>query len=383
MRAKCECKFIDLVNIDLFKNNLYGKAIREIFEVIGELNIAVVKCFKDIFNKDYFIKNTGGFIIFSLFVGQVICFIKYIIHGLYYIRKYIINLTQSYTNYINTKIDVNNINSPTKRKKGKSKTLRNVNIANIQSRNGLYHNISSKKKLFESSSKRNLTTIKPNYLFLNNKANNKNKSTNQETIRKKEASIYKSRNISMKIKIPIHEEESKINMKEYLTLSFNENDFDEIRDKDHRSFFLYFCHKFQINQIFINTFYIKEPFRPRSLKCIILIMTIELYFVINAMFYNEDYLTDLFYSTEEEKFYSFIKRRFNHFIYTSAVSGIISYFVGYVFIDEEKIKKIFRRNKEGELKLKYELVVIVQNIGRKFIIIIVFNCNLLCLYFMF
>ena len=148
-------------------------------------------------------------------------------------------------------------------------------------------------------------------------------------------------------------------------------------------YFLYFCHKFQINQIFINTFYIKEPLRPRSLKCIILIMTIELYFVINAMFYNEDYLTDLFYSTEEEKFYSFIKRRFNHFIYTSAVSGIISYFVGYVFIDEEKIKKIFRRNKEGELKLKYELVVIVQNIGRKFIIIIVLSLVLTVICFVY
>ena len=56
----------------------------------------------------------------------------------------------------------------------------------------------------------------------------------------------------------------------------------------------------------------------------------------------------------------------NEYIYTSAVSGIISYFVGYVFIEEDKIKKIFRRNKEGDMKLKYELAIIVQEIGKKF-----------------
>ena len=73
-------------------------------------------------------------------------------------------------------------------------------------------------------------------------------------------------------------------------------------------------------------------------------------FYNNAMFYNEDYSTEFFYSNEEEKFYSFIKRRFNHFIYTAAVNGIISYFVGYVFIEEERITKIFRRNKEEDMK---------------------------------
>ena len=144
-----------------------------------------------------------------------------------------------------------------------------------------------------------------------------------------------------------------------------------------------FLQKFQNNQIFINTFYIKEPFRPRSLKCLVLIMTIELYFEINAMFYNEDYLTELFYSNEEEKFYSFIKRRFNHFIYTAAVNGIISYFVGYVFIEEERITKIFRRNKEEDMKLEYELSLIVQEIKKKFKTKIIFSLILTVICFIY
>jgi hypothetical protein len=172
-------------------------------------------------------------------------------------------------------------------------------------------------------------------------------------------------------------------MKEYLSYTFDENDFYDVIDKDKRTFIAYFSEKFKINQIFINTFFIKEKLRPRSLKILVLIMTIELYFVINAIFYNEDYLADLFYSTEEEKFYSFITRRVDEYIYTSAVSGIISYFVSYVFIDEEKIKKIFRRNKEGDLKMKYELSVIVKNIETKFKTIIIFSLCLTIICFVY
>ena len=112
-------------------------------------------------------------------------------------------------------------------------------------------------------------------------------------------------------------------------------------------------------------------------------MTIELYFVINALFYNEDYLTELFYSTEEEKFYSFIPRRFNEFIYISAVSGVISYFVGYVFVEEEKIKKIFRRNKRGDIKMKYEISIIVKEIGNKFTTLIAFSLILTIVSFFY
>ena len=83
-------------------------------------------------------------------------------------------------------------------------------------------------------------------------------------------------------------------------------------------------------------------------------MTIELYFIINALFYNEEYLSELFKSNEEDNFFSFIPGRVNQYIYTSVVSGIISYFMSYFFIEENKIKRIFVRNKREEVKMKYE-----------------------------
>ena len=159
-------------------------------------------------------------------------------------------------------------------------------------------------------------------------------------------------------------------IQEYLQPSFDERDFDDVMDLDKRKFCEYFWDQFKSNQIFINTFCVVEILRPRSLKFLILIITIELYFVINALFYSEEYLIELFYSTEEETFFSFIPRRFNEFIYTSAVSGIISYLIGFFFVDEEKIKRTFRRDRNDSVKLKYDLSVIAKDIKNKFIILV-------------
>ena len=158
-------------------------------------------------------------------------------------------------------------------------------------------------------------------------------------------------------------------IKDFFSDSFDENDFDDVLNREERTYCEYFYETFKNNQIFINTFFIHETLRPRSLKYLILIMTIELYFIINALFYNEEYLSELFNSEEEEdEFFSFVPRRFNQFVYTSAVSGIISYLIGYFFVEEDKIKRIFKRNKEEDnLKLKYELSVLVESIRSRFI----------------
>ena len=51
-------------------------------------------------------------------------------------------------------------------------------------------------------------------------------------------------------------------MKEYLSVSFDENDFDDVIDKETRTFCTYFCEKFKVNQIFIMPFTSVSPFNP-------------------------------------------------------------------------------------------------------------------------
>ena len=177
MKAKCECKFRDLVNMELISDNLYGQAIQEIIEIISELNIAVVKCFKDIFNPKFFVKNEGGFIIIALFIGQVACLIKYAIDGLYFIRKYIFNLTNSYLNFIGEKnIFKNNLFIPPKKKRGSTKSIvLDGNKSSSCSRNILVNNnlhTSSKKKMFdfiEKSQRKSNIDSQKNYFLARKK----------------------------------------------------------------------------------------------------------------------------------------------------------------------------------------------------------------------
>ena len=384
MRAKCECKFINLVNVNIMGDNLYSRAISEILDVISELNIAVVKCFKDIFNKEKFIKCTGGFIILTLFAGQIACLIKYAIDGLYRIRKYFFTLSKSYLDYVgirkNNQNYTNLIKNPPIRNNKKLNSRKNLAEKNISTSN-LNKNFhcsngsASKNSLVGSFGKKALNLNKSSK---NTRQSLYMKKTHNDIM--KSSKIYGNKRNTVKVvnrkrftQIVHQDNKEKINMKEYLSLSFNEDDFDDIVDKEKRPFCKYFSIKFKENQIFINTFFIKEPLRPRALKCLVLIITIELYFVISALFYNEDYLTDLFYSTEEEKFYSFIPRRFNDFIYTSTVSGIISYLIDFFFIDEIKFKKILIRNKKCELKMKYEISIIVTEIEKRFLFLIYFS----------
>ena len=58
-------------------------------------------------------------------------------------------------------------------------------------------------------------------------------------------------------------------------------------------------------QIIMDTFYNKENLRTISIKIILLLLVIGLYLVINALFFNEEYLSEL-YNSEEEEIFLFI-----------------------------------------------------------------------------
>ena len=353
LKAKCECSFNDLMSSNLLVNSLYDQYIGDIVDIIDSLNIAVLKCIKYIFVRKNFIKCYGAYILISLFFGQITCIIKFAYNELTKIQKYFSSLINSYSNSIknneiNDIININknklkNINFPPKRKKKNKSKIKN---------NNLY--------------KKNNKVIDQNKDYLNTTLNNFKTNTKRKScIIKKNID---NKNINYQEKKSINENKNKdINIKEFLSMSFDENDFDDVMNKEKRVFSEHFLEKLKENIILMNALIIIEPLRPRPLKILVIIMIIELYLVINALFYNEDYLSELFYMNEEDSFFDFVPRRLDHFIYTSAVSNIITYLIDYFFVEEKKIKKIFIRNKEDINKIKSEITTMVRNIKIRFI----------------
>jgi len=161
-------------------------------------------------------------------------------------------------------------------------------------------------------------------------------------------------------------------------------DYDEAIRKDHRKFCECYKEKLKNDQIIINTFCIYEPIKPRSVKIIFLILQVLLYFFINGLFYDEEYISTI-YHLEKDTFFTMAERFFDNLIYAALAGIVINYIIEFFFILEKKIKKILKMEKDNILILKYEMVQLLKNIKKRylFFIMISFIISLIALVHIF
>ena len=157
---------------------------------------------------------------------------------------------------------------------------------------------------------------------------------------------------------------------EYLKTEFDDMDFEDLIIKDKRKFCEYFLEKLTANQIIMNTFCCEEPFKPRSIKILLLILQIDLYFLINGLFYDEEYASQIFH-LENDSFYDAFGRFVGNLVYAALVGIIINYIIEFLFIEESRLKKLFKKQRENVEVLKNEINRIVNDIKRRYIIFII------------
>ena len=93
-----------------------------------------------------------------------------------------------------------------------------------------------------------------------------------------------------------------------------------------------------------------------------------LYFVVNGLFFSEEVISELYnVNEEEENFFSFLPRSINRLIYTTLVSIVIGIITNFFFIDEKKIKGIFRRDKDNLNELKKNMSLLKNDLKRRYI----------------
>ena len=63
----------------------------------------------------------------------------------------------------------------------------------------------------------------------------------------------------------------------------------------------------------------------------------------------------------------FIPRSINRFIYTIAVGAIVEFMIGCLFIEEKKIKRIFKREKNDQSNLKTQIMLLITKMKRRLI----------------
>ena len=385
----CLCRFNDIVNNDIVKDNIFlEKQVNDLVEIIYDSNLEVFKCIK--YGYKYMNNSIGSFIILISIGICIICTLLFYLKNNKEVENYISELTENYIYYISEKSTVADINKDEiliqsdkilnmrNNKEMSNKYIRNIN-------NKVFNNkeeVVEKSGNIEFQSKNEILSINKIEIFSKEPINNKNKNLEQ-----KNSLNNVNKKKTEKLKNNIKNEDF---FNEYFTPAVEDLDFEDTMVQDQRSFFEYLCDSIIDKQVIIKTFFTSEPLRPISLKIILFDMNIVLYFVINGLFYSENSISEIYHS-KNEKFFSFIPRSINRFVYTTIVSYLIALLIDFFFVEEKKIKGIFKREKNNKVNLKYQISLLTLKIKKRFfsfiivifVLLLIFWIYLLCFNYVY
>ena len=410
--AICECFYSESKKEDMLKNKVLDQTqVGAIGEIISSSNIYVIKCINLVFKINSIRKAYGTYIIICLIIIEIFCTIIYFKKDINLINKYIYEITNRYINYLGQKKDqkideqknlrnkpgiisldtMDKNNEPPKRYT-KNETLDNKIVEHrlitrkilLERKNKINKNAdicvkqNRKSKNFEMQNSDEIDVFRNSIEVSNNNKLEDSKDNKIPYIYKGHNGEELSNSSNKVIKLNLNHEISngnndiKINIEEYLETQFDDMEFDEAIRKDHRKFCQCYKEKLKDNQIIISIFCSYQSIRPKSIKIIFFILQVDLYFFINGLFYDEEYISNI-YHLEKDTFFTMADRFFDNLIYAALAGIIINYIIEFFFIDEIKIKKIFKFNKDNILELKNEINKIFKSIKNRYLFFIIIS----------
>ena len=390
----CECTLNNLINNDILGENIFFQsAMAEVKTLFQETNIEVLRCYKDLFHLEFYTSNYGSFIILALFLIQIILTIIYYKKFIFSMRKYLYNLMQNFLLYLSTK------NIPTPNKLDNSlapiqnklitfksnpikKSSKNVGKKNVESK------IENKNSNIHMRNKNRIN---------NNNINNENQKLSFDELikHKKQSCDYSGKQSTNRKFTPnskfskernslMLENVTKINVEEYIKTDPDDMDYDNAIGRDKRTFCVYFCDNIKTDLLILNMFCNYEQLNPWPIKFLLFILNVDLYFFVNGLFFTEDYLSEMLYD-KNVNFFDFASRFIDRLYYITLIGIIISYIMNCFFFEERIIKKTFKREKNNEIILKYEMSQFIKNIKSRYnsFIIICFFAAIIIWYYAF
>ena len=409
--AICECYFSESKKEDALKDKVLDQAqVGALGDIISKSNIYVIKCINLILKSDLIKKAYGSYIILGFITIEIICTIIFFKKDIILINEYMHEITNKYIDYLGKK--GNKINYRKNERNQPDKIFLDINKRNefpqiyirnktednrpveakliIKKKKPILKNTTNKHdrniKTNEIESKDQIHTIKKKVKICNINNFDKSKEKRKPYNYKIYSEVELSNSSNNVIKLNPNSEiingnndllsstniDKEINIEEFLETQFDDMEYDEAIKKDHRKFGECYKEKIKDNQIIINIFFSYEPIRPKSIKIIFLILQIDLYFFVNGLFYDEEYISNI-YHLEKDTFFTMAERFFENLIYAALAGILINYIIEFFFIEEKKIKKIFKFNKDNIIELKCEINKILKSIKRRYLFFIIIS----------
>jgi len=432
LTAICECSFKDLLNNNFLNDNLFlnniliSGLIDQVAQALKILNLEIMKCYKTIFNPQYISKCTGFYIVLIILLFELVCIITYFLFGKKDFIGFIFKVSQIYKDMnlfkIKQKVDLDltksEIKAPPKKNKSTIKESALSNIKNMSKNNLLKLQLTKKSKKKNKQNKSNeinklrntkynkksktmkgvnininMAKVNINNIPANNDTNsimlinsnymNKNKEIERQSKKNssfrnkkksKSAKLFISYKVNKDFQGKKEEQPNKIvfNIQDYLFTPFDDMDFEDAILERKRNFFIYFFERIKKQHILINSIFIVDNIQPRSIKILLFLTEVTLYLLINAMLFNEEYISEIFHIDKKESFFSFVPRSINRYIYTTFSGTIIKYLIKFFFIKEKKFIKLLKRSENSE-QLNFEIYLFCQKLCKGYNYFIITN----------
>ena len=334
----------------------------------------VLKCYKYILK--YFYRSKGGIIIISLFILYIIFTIIFFIFELTKMKRYIFTLAENYASFLVNFPHLSKFFPPIKRRK------KNNTVKIKLPKNDDFKDSTKKNNFNNTRHSMQGSLISQSHIKMNNSSKDLIISFDKRSSKKKlvmKEKIIKEKNDNLE-----KGKKAKKFFKDYLSTSPDDMEYDDAIKKDKRSFCEYLSDNLKDNQNIAYTFIADDPINTRMIKFILFCLNLDLYFVVIGLFYSESYISELYHLGEEdESFFSFIPRAFDKIIYTTLVSVAIGYMTEFFFLNENKIKGIFKREKNNKVILKRSIALLIKEIQNRYIsfIIMTFVVFVVSLYY--
>ena len=304
-------------------------------------NLYVVKCIKVLFSKKGLIKNMGNYIIL------LIIFIYIISSIIFYIKGYdfLCNQINTLLNYkdSNNKIEIN------MKKEFQNDELKKNNLSEL---------ISNSKKKKRENIKNNLD-IQSNLDFsmsidsINNKKNKENKE-NKEKFK--------------------HKNKSKNN---YIDYEINHFSYEEAKEIDKRTFLEYYLSLLKGKHILFFPLNRNKDYNANIIKFCLLLFSLALYFVVNALFFNDS----LMYIIYIDKGKYNLAYNIPIIIYSTIISSIIFRLIKILSLSHNNILEV--KHAANQYNLEAKSLTVIKCLIIKYICFFIISIVILSLFWFY
>ena len=366
MTATCDCKFNDITNNAILKDNaLLNGMMGEIFDLINSSNILVLKCFKYIFK--HFSRSIGGWISLVLILAHITMVFLYFLLEISKMKIYLFSLTNRYITYI-SKQNLLEPEEPPKRNISNNRQNQKANdVVIYETKNNLdikndNMKVSNMNSEVKNSEEKKLNALGSSIDLQLISSQNKKTEFQKSTEAKNDDDFFRK----------------------YLATSPDEMYYDDAIVFEKRTFLEHFTDGLKEKQIIAHTFIAYHELKPRTMKVIVFILNVIFYFVVNGLFFSESVIRELYEVDEDkENFFSYFPRSIQRIVYSTLVSIVIGIITDFFFIEEIKLKKIFKREKSQPIILRQKIVELINDIKKRNIAFIIISSIILLFSFFY